>query len=107
MFHECYLIDRAFEKEPAKRKKAGLGEVSAPVTISVAGMIRRSDEGFVLRFCAGEPTSNRPEARPDPESLEEGVGHQACDAAVAIQKRMDPQEAMVNRPDRLNLAQSA
>ena len=106
-FHERYLIDRTLEKELAKRKKAGLGELSAPVTISVAGMIRCSEAGLVLRFFACEPTRNRPEACPDSESLEESVGHQACDAAVAIQKRMDPQETMVNRPDRLNLAQSA
>ena len=84
-----------------------MGEVSAPVTISVAGMIRCSEAGLVLRFFACEPTSNRPEACPDPESLEECVGHQACDAAVAVKKWMDPQKAMVNGPDSLNLVQSA
>lgn len=107
MFHECYLIDRALEKEPAKRKKAGLGEVSSPVTISVAGMIRCSEAGLVLPFFAGEPTSYGPETCPDPESLEERVRHQACDATVAMQEWVNPQEAMVNRPHRLNLAQLA
>ncbi len=105
--HEGYLIDRALEKEPAKRKKAGLGQVSAPVKVSAAGMICCSESGFVLRFFAREPTSNRPEGCPYPEPLEERVRHQSRDAAIAIQKRMDPQEAMVNRAYRQNLAQTA
>ena len=106
-FHEGYLIDRALEKELAKRKKAGLGQVPAPVTVSVAGLICCSESGFVLRFFAREPTRDRPEGCPYPEPLEERVRHQSRDAAIAIQKRMDPKEAMVDRAHRLNLAQTA
>ena len=35
------------------------------------------------------------------------MGHQPCDPAIAVQKRVNPQKAVMHRADGLNLASSA
>ena len=90
------------EKEFAELNQAPLGESTAAVAIALARRIGLGEQRLVTRFFTREPTRHGPKARPDTEPLEQGMRHQPRDSSIAVEKGMDPQEAVVDRADRLD-----
>jgi hypothetical protein len=97
IFHEFNLVDAQFQKEPCESGKSFFTQIAAPIEIISAGLIAIGEMIFVLYYIAGETPCDRPYSACI-ESLEKRrVENQSCDAPVAIEKWVYPQQAVMRR----------
>jgi hypothetical protein len=96
--HETNLVETNVQKEPAELAQRNLRS-SAPsviVTLTFGVGVRQGVQ--VPRPLSGESARCGPQAvPPKPRASQIGIGVQARHATIAIQKRMDPQQAMMAR----------
>lgn len=105
--HETNLVDRTVEKEDAEFDEAPLGEIAPTVTIALARPIGPGQKRRVTRLITRKPARDRPKPRPHIKPLEQSMRHQSRHPPIAVEEGMDPQEPVVHRTYRLDLAQFA
>jgi hypothetical protein len=70
--------------------------MTAAVEVVAAGEIAVGEEAFVLAGVASEAAGDRPEGAGIEQGAQMGMGDEAGDAAVAVEKGVDPEEAVVS-----------
>lgn len=108
--HELYLVDAQAEKKPRELRQCLFAQVSASVEIVPARQVAGCQLRLVGVGVARKPPCDRPDATGVECVPEHGVRHHAGDPPVAIQKRMDPEEAVMGSGgghDRVRRAKAA
>ena len=105
--HETDLVDRSVEEEPAERNKAPFGEVASAIVIALPRPVGLGQQRLITRLATRKPAGHRPKAGSDAEPFKERMRHQTRDASIAVEEGMDPQEAVVDRPNCLYFPQVA
>ena len=96
--HERDLIQATLQKKTAERNKSFVGEVPPAVIIVVAMGISATQRGHVLVPLPGKAAADVPEAIAGQRQAQEtGIGVEPGDPAVAVEKGVDPHQAMMGR----------
>jgi hypothetical protein len=93
--HEVDLVEADVEEEPGELDERFLGKVAAAVKIVAALRVAGREVSLVRLRAVRESAGDRPEPARVERVAQHGVGHETRDAAVAVEKRMYPEEAMV------------
>ena len=72
-----------------------LGEVAPSVQVSTAVLVGSLQQGFVLRFGSSESPQGGPQASRESPGVQEQMGLQPRDSAVAVQERVCPGQPMM------------
>ena len=89
------LIDACLQEEPRKGGERFLAEIAAAVEIVAARQVAFGEMSLVGGFAAGKPARHRPH-RAGVERLEQHrVRHQTGDAPIAVEKGVNPQQAVM------------
>ena len=94
-FHESDLIDAYGEEEPGECREIFFAQVASSVEIVAPRLVAGGKMGLIGIDIAGKTTGNRPHCSRI-QCLQHGrMRHQPRDAAVAVEKRMNPGNAVM------------
>ena len=109
-FHEFNLVDAGSEKEVGESRESLLAQITAPVKIVATGAVTCGKVSFIRIDIARQAARHRPDGAGIERLQQHRMGHQAGNAAIAVNKRMNPHQAMMRRrraQDRIRLAEAA
>ena len=88
--HKLDLIEADLKEELRKRSQCLFAKIAAPIQVVPAGLITGHQVPLVLIDLPRQASSNRPEGACIQCLKQRRVRHQASDAAVAVDERMNP-----------------
>jgi hypothetical protein len=100
VLHELHLVDAELQKKSRKIGKRFFAQITPPIEIVPAGPIAVGKMAFVRRDISGETACNRPDATGIQTPEKSRMGYQSCDASIAVEERMYPQQAVMRRGSR-------
>src|SRR5207247_1658983 len=95
--HEADLVEAGFEEELRERRQGFFAQSASPVEIIASRRVAGGKVPLVAVFIAGEATRNRPDAACIKRLQQDSVRHQPRYASVAVEERVNPQQAVMRR----------
>ena len=109
-FHEGDLVDAGPKEEACEFSQGLFAQIAAAVEIVAAGQVAGGKAALVSCDVAGKAACDRPDAAGVERLQQHRMRHQAGDAAVAVEERVDPQQPVMRAgggEDRVGLAEPA
>ena len=94
-FHEFDLVEAGLEEETREGCEILLAEVPSAVEIAVALGVTSGKMSSVGVYVSGEAARDRPDATRIQRLQEYRMRHQTCDATIAIEKRVNPEQTVM------------
>ena len=104
------LVDADFEKEPCECREGLFAQIAASIEIIATGVVTRGKVPLIGINFARQAARHRPDGAGIERLQQHRMRHQAGHTAIAVNKRVNPHEAMMRRrsaQDRIRLAEAA